>query len=413
MPVRLITGKSGSGKSLFMLHQVCTRFFDYDKEKQIFTPKFSNILIITNIDGFSQDIPHLNLQEQIEYINFRKMCHEIKKLILGGRCPETLVGYTAEKMDWYINEYQFEGVRKLPGVLRDYYIEERKEIESDHFFRNKTQSVYLQSHLAGKKIIYLIDEAQRYFPVGFKDRDACFFFEYHRHYGVEVFMATQHRNFLSRGIRDNIEVEYSSVRKSLTSGKFYIYNVLYDGVKGGVQYLRNPRRYYSLYTSAFSHSEVKEKNYLFRILIFSSLGLVLAVGAITYRFLFSGRFSSPSAKQVSSVSPSSSSAGVSGSNSLLASSGKSAPSSSDNSKSSAPAVPVLEWQQVQTYCIDSQCFFLSDAGFVPVPPGHRKIGNSFYLYLPVKPKSDERSERHMRADSDNDNVLVMGKRRDT
>lgn len=406
MPVRLITGKSGSGKSLFMLHQLVSRFFDYDKVKQLFVPLpgFEDLLIITNIDGFSQDIPHLNLQEQIEYINFRKMCHEIKKLILSGRVPDVLAGFTVEKMDWYISEYQFEGVRKLPVSLRDYYIEERKEVESDHFFRNKTQAPYLQGHLAGKKIVYVIDEAQRYFPVGFKDRDACFFFEYHRHYGVEVFMATQHRNFLSRGIRDNIEVEYSSVRKSITSGRVYIYNVLYDGVKSGVEYLRNPKRYYSLYTSAFSHSDVKEKNYVFRILFFSSLCIFGAIGFITWRFVFSGRFSSPAdQKSLASVRTLPSSPG-----SVSAGSGPSSPASVKSS-SPEPAAPVLEWQKVQTYCLDDQCFFLSDVGFVPIPPGHKKFGNSVYMYLPRKPRTDDKSYND-RSDSDRGNVYAIGGR---
>lgn len=413
MSVRLITGKSGSGKTLFMLYQLTKRFFYYDKESQIFKPNKDNILVITNIDGFSQDIPHLVLQREIEYINFRKMCIELKSLSASGRCPSSLIGYTVDKLNSLIDEYEFTGIDRLPSLLRDYYIETRKENEAEYFFRNKVQKPYLEGMHAGKVVIYVLDEAQKYFPVAFKDRDVCYFFEYHRHYGCEIFMATQHRNFLSRALRDNIEVEYSAARKSLTSGKIYVYSVMYDNVKAGVDILRSPSKYYPLYKSAFIHSEVKEKNLLVRTLAVCSILLFLGIAGFSWRFFFSGRSSLTTAQRLAADKQSLNPSSVSlqpGSRTFQAGSGSSNPVRQPSplpAPSPVNTAPQLEWREVSYYCLDDICYFLSDiGGFVPIPASHKRFGSRIYLNLPKK--SSENSGPSRDTVSASSNRIVVG-----
>ena len=56
----------------------------------------------------------------------------------------------------------------------------------------------LKSSYRNKHIILVIDEAQRYFPLNYNDKEALFFFQYHRHLGIDILLITQSINSISK-----------------------------------------------------------------------------------------------------------------------------------------------------------------------------------------------------------------------
>lgn len=60
------------------------------------------------------------------------------------------------------------------------------------------------------RIVYIIDEAGKYFPPGFKDEKVLFFFQYHRHLGIDVYLISVGlQDVLANGLVRLIEKECS------------------------------------------------------------------------------------------------------------------------------------------------------------------------------------------------------------
>lgn len=153
MAIKLITGIPGSGKSYYAVHHLLKNYFIWNESLQQYQPK-EKITIITNIDSLTLD--HINLDLAIK------------------ESGKTL--------------YEFFTVP----------------------FQEKIQKKY-------PKIIYLLDEAQRFFPYRDKiPKETCFFFEYHRHLGVDVYIITQDKKLVSQNVTLLIENEIHAIRRSLS-----------------------------------------------------------------------------------------------------------------------------------------------------------------------------------------------------
>ncbi len=71
-----------------------------------------------------------------------------------------------------------------------------------------------------KHIIFAIDEAQKYFDRKFYDKQVFYFFQYHRHYGVDILLSTQDASTLCKEIRVLAEFLIRAEQRSLTFKSF-------------------------------------------------------------------------------------------------------------------------------------------------------------------------------------------------
>lgn len=99
------------------------------------------------------------------------------------------------------------------------------------------------------KIYYIIDEAQRFFPPELKDNDTVFFFDYHRHYGLDIFLITQHAWKLSKKIATLVELEYRAVNNKINPLPVFVYKVLAGGEQFRTDKLKKRKEVFALYCS--------------------------------------------------------------------------------------------------------------------------------------------------------------------
>lgn len=127
MALRIIEGVPGSGKSFYAVHHVAKIYFKYNKGLDLYE-QVKDCTIITNIDSFKPR--HLNLKKEISD-----------------------AGSVAKFFSYDYQEQYKEG--KPP-------------------------------------LVYIIDEAQRFFRKGDKGlNDVYSYFEYHRHWGQDIYLVTQ------------------------------------------------------------------------------------------------------------------------------------------------------------------------------------------------------------------------------
>jgi len=66
-----------------------------------------------------------------------------------------------------------------------------------------------------KKVVYVIDEAQRLFALAKREEELYFFFQYHRHYSVDILLITQTPSSLPKKIYEITEYVVEAVPKSV------------------------------------------------------------------------------------------------------------------------------------------------------------------------------------------------------
>ena len=90
------------------------------------------------------------------------------------------------------------------------------------FFTPKVQESVTKKYQAqGKKLVYIIDEAQQYFHRRFYEREVFSFFESHRHFGLDIYLLTQNSNLLAKDLLALAEIEIRAVPRTLSIGGFY------------------------------------------------------------------------------------------------------------------------------------------------------------------------------------------------
>lgn len=229
--IKGVSGIPGSGKTYYVVHEISQKYFTFNKqfsEWQI-NEKFKNLVIFTNIKNFK-----LNAIQIDEY------------------CTENNI--TWEQL-----------------------------LTVDHIER------YLQNN-PDTKIIFLIDEAQKYFPTTYKNNEVFFFFQYHRHLGVDIFLTYQTWASINRKITDLQEFEIRAVRKSFKLGSEFRYLFYAGNDKIGGTVKKSDPMVFALYTSFDTTTEGTEKTpkYAIKMLIISiTLTIVLA---FLLKYLFTGLF---------------------------------------------------------------------------------------------------------------------------
>jgi hypothetical protein len=155
-----------------------------------------------------------------------------------------------------------------------------------------TNQERLQAFLARtgyRKIIVIIDEAQRYFS-GMKDPEQFFFFEYSRHYGFDIFLICQSLYGLPKRLVELSEyvVDARSRSQTLTGFQYFLRDPV-TGEKVSTQYLRTDKNVFKLYKSFKMDEDKKakpEKIYLKNIIYITCLVLIL--GGFGYYYMKNG-----------------------------------------------------------------------------------------------------------------------------
>ena len=124
------------------------------------------------------------------------------------------------------------------------------------------------------RIVLVVDEAQRYLYKE-KDKDVLYFFQYHRHLGMEILLITQTLKNLPLEIRHLMEFYYFAVPRSRNLGNWFVYHIKDPTTdeKLGVKRLPKKREVFELYTSQEFGELEKGVNFTWKY-------IAVAVGAI-------------------------------------------------------------------------------------------------------------------------------------
>jgi hypothetical protein len=196
MAIRLVTGVPGSGKTYLAVDHLVKNYFNYNKQIDEYLKKDEKIQIITNIEGFLLD--HLNLDK---IIKDAKITFEI----------------------FFSKNYQEKIHKKYP------------------------------------QIIYIIDECQQYFHRKFYNKDVSYYFEYHRHFGDDIYLISQDKRKIALDIGILAENEIRAVKRSFSLLGEFKYNIISDGIISDRKILKPDKKIFSLYTSAFAKEKEKIK----------------------------------------------------------------------------------------------------------------------------------------------------------
>lgn len=121
-------------------------------------------------------------------------------------------------------------------------------------------------------IFMFIDEAQRFFPPELKDQQVLYFFDYHRHFGVNIVLITQHEKKLTYKITTLAEVEIRAVNSRINPFGSFVYKLSSGGEQYGTERLSKDPSVFRLYKS-FQAGTGKVKKSRFRYI---ALSLVVA-----------------------------------------------------------------------------------------------------------------------------------------
>ena len=169
-------------------------------------------------------------------------------------------------------------------------------------------------YLQGKRVVFVIDEAQRFFHFYGSDSKVLYFLQYHRHFGVEILLITQTPRSIPQKVFELCEFVVESVPRSVNplSWRFFRYRVVHPFDRSEV--LRrfhlpyDPTVFY-LYDDMLYSPEEEERPTNAYLRYYAMLG-VLAVVLVVLVHVFFSNFSNPVSIQ-SKVQPAVSSSTVS------------------------------------------------------------------------------------------------------
>jgi hypothetical protein len=186
--IKGITGVPGSGKSYFAVHLITSKFYKWNPDilEWELKDKKKPVTIFSNVAGLK--LPHYSLDQYFQQ---------------KGITYETF--FTVDYMEKVIEKYG--------------------------------------------QILILLDEAQKFFPSEYKNKDVLFFFQYHRHLGVDIILTFQTWFSLSRRITDLMEFEIRAVRRSFSIVGEFRYHYYFGNDRHGGTKLIPDRKIFSLYRS--------------------------------------------------------------------------------------------------------------------------------------------------------------------
>jgi len=220
MAIRIITGVPGSGKSFYAVKHLRDNYFEYDKKQDHWTAK-KGVTVITNIDELK--LKHLNLDEILSDNNL------------------TIKGF-------FNVDYQEKIKKKYP------------------------------------KVVYFLDECQKYFPRKFYDEKVFYYFQYHRHMGHDVYLMTQSIRLLPREIEELAEFEIRAVRRGLSVFGELKYKVMANGEIIDHKVLKKNKGIFNLYRSMDQKEVEKIKNPLIKYMVVTLIIALIGIWAFKKTF---------------------------------------------------------------------------------------------------------------------------------
>jgi zona occludens toxin (predicted ATPase) len=233
MAIYVVTGKPGSGKSLFAVRHLRDNYLQFeDKGKEIGYKVKEGFQIISNISGLSKRVPQIRFLDDI------------------------LKYYDISQNDFFKYDFQkFITESDYPFVTED--------------CKNNPEAWPTKKDGEHWKIIYLIDEAQQLWSsrhtTDFKDSEQkeSLYFQKHRHLGHTLYIMTQEITTLWPKIWKIAEMEIRAVPKSLTPPGFFLYKykIPHTQTVDKVKWQRIDKRDFALYKSFdVEQSEKQGKN---------------------------------------------------------------------------------------------------------------------------------------------------------
>ncbi|PLX91635.1 MAG: hypothetical protein C0620_10850 [Desulfuromonas sp.] len=239
MSIKHITGVPGTGKTYYAIKQVILRYYRWNDdlfEWEINPEKTKKpVLIYTNIDTLK--LPHINIEHY---------------------CEER--GITV--YEFFTTEYWENNV-----PYHDY------------------------------QIVVILDEAQKFYPSSYRlhgspppGQNTLFWFQYHRHFGPDVYIITQTYDAVCRHVVQLAEYEIHAKSKVLTLGNQFVYvyrtGLGPDAIVGGKKYTYE-KKVGMLYQSFQSESDDSTRpNPLKKYIAITAALAVLAI-VLLYRSLTS------------------------------------------------------------------------------------------------------------------------------
>lgn len=237
MAIYLVEGKIGSGKTYFAVKHLLNSYYSYDKSFREYFP-LRPLILISNIEGLT--LVHIDLKTEIEKYTLQYVFSEeyVVNLRAGSRLP----------------------------------------------------------------VVFLIDEAQSpfLFHRKFYNEKVFFFFQYSRHFGVDVYMITQDVDSLAKELRALPELVYHAVSRTFGNAMSFCYKKFAAGEVVGSVTLAKSQSVFRVYKS-FTFAELdKPKSALTRYAFFVCFGIVVCI--LVFKFVFVASFKHPSTAIKSSVS---------------------------------------------------------------------------------------------------------------
>lgn len=131
-----------------------------------------------------------------------------------------------------------------------------------------------------RQVILLIDEAQKVFDSKFYDKQVFYFFQYHRHLGIDIFLLTQSVSTISRQLIPLAEFVIEAQPRSKGIGGVFRYK--FKDIKGQFMYsqvCRKRKEVFNLYKSFDSDEGEKPRNILmYWCALFAVLVVVTVIG---------------------------------------------------------------------------------------------------------------------------------------
>lgn len=157
------------------------------------------------------------------------------------------------------------------------------KIPYTRFFTVAYQEKVVEKH---GRVVYVIDEAQRFFDEYFRDKDVIYFFEYHRHLGIDIYLMTQNAVRICRAIRDLCEYEMRAARRFTSFMGEFKYKVMIGGEIADTRVLKRDKRLFALYRSFRSVENEKIRNPMLKFL--GLAGAASVGGIVLFYFTFFG-----------------------------------------------------------------------------------------------------------------------------
>jgi len=129
-----------------------------------------------------------------------------------------------------------------------------------------------------KHIVLIVDEAQKFFDSKFYDKGVFYFFQYHRHIGIDIFLVTQSASTVSRQLLPLCEFIIEAAPRS--KGLMGTFRYKFKDVKGNFMYSQVVKKkddVFAMYKSFSSDEAEKPKNVITHWAIVAVVMMVVVV----------------------------------------------------------------------------------------------------------------------------------------